>query len=277
MIVDFRSALAATCLSVSTMCLLAEGAGAQSLRAGSGGGTTLEVKNITGKSVHVLLTLGAPPPGNPYNQIVDVRQVTGWNVTPEQTAAGPDYSKGKFVLPKNSSRRFNSGSRSLIGNIAFGPTFAGQGCGSTANNACYPNATNLAEFTLNQPGETVDLSNVNGANAKIVVNFIGGNAWNNGSWPGANENVTRISGIQPIGVWSRPSGVYGWQATNCTSVNGPPNPVAGCPAPRDGPTGPQLHVNPQCNIQRSGPSGGGTVQIVFGGYHGNSIPQPGCK
>lgn len=240
-------------------------------------GTTLEIVNDTTQTVQVLLTLGSPPKGNPYNQITDVRDLRGWNVVPE----GTDFLKGKFILRSGIKHalRFNSGNRSLSGNFAFGPTFKAMGAGSNRRNACYPNATNLAEFTLNQPGETVDFSNVNGSNARIAMK-LGGSAWDNGSWQGASSNVTRISDEQPINApWLQPPGVYGWQATNCTTVvlpvpNGPPSNLA--PAPRNAPNAPQLQTNPQCNIQRSGP-GGGTVLIVFGGYHANSAPPPNCR
>src|SRR5271170_3344677 len=63
-----------------------------------------------------------------------------------------------------------------------------------------PNATTLAEFTLNMPGETVDISGVNGTNAIIAIDFSGqtsSHQWNDGSFEGANTNITKIAN-QPI-------------------------------------------------------------------------------
>ena len=144
-----------------------------------------------------------------------------------------------------------------------------------------PDATTLAEFTLNMPGETVDISGVNGTNAIIAINFSGqtsSNQWNDGSFKGANTNITKIAN-QPITSWSPAPGVYGWRGTNCTTVvlpvpNGPPSNL--CAAPVSAPSAPQLQ--PKSAMQytrRSGPTGG-TVQIVFTGWAPNSTPPANC-
>ena len=127
------------------------------------GGTTLQVTNSTGAEVPVMITLGSPYGINNVTQLP-----SKWNVK----AAGSPL-KGTLKLAAHSSVSFNSGLQSFSANISFGPSFTAPGCGSTKTTACYPNATNLAELTLNYPGETVDLSGVNGTNAMISVNFTG--------------------------------------------------------------------------------------------------------
>ncbi|HTB40219.1 MAG TPA: hypothetical protein VK777_24220 [Reyranella sp.] len=235
-------------------------------------GTTLQITNSTSGSVPVQITLGSSFGINNISQLP-----SSWNVTASPAGSA---TQGLFTLAGNSSVSFSSGTNSFSGNIAFGPTFNGRGCGNSAANACYPNATTLAEFTLNMPGETVDISGVNGTNAIIAINLSGqtsGNQWNDGSFKGANTNITKIAN-QPITSWSPVPGVYGWQGTNCTTVvlpvpNGPPSNL--CAAPVSAPSAPQLQPNPQCNIQRSGPTGG-TVQIVFTGWAPNSTPPANC-
>ena len=235
-------------------------------------GTTLQITNSTSGSVPVQITLGSSFGINNISQLP-----SSWNVTASPAGSA---TQGLITLAGNSSVSFSSGTNSFSGNIAFGPTFNGRGCGNSAANACYPNATTLAEFTLNMPGETVDISGVNGTNAIIAINLSGqtsGNQWNDGSFKGANTNITKIAN-QPITSWSPVPGVYGWQGTNCTTVvlpvpNGPPSNL--CAAPVSAPSAPQLQPNPQCNIQRSGPTGG-TVQIVFTGWAPNSTPPANC-
>jgi hypothetical protein len=244
------------------------------------GGTILKITNNTDSSVPVQITLGsAKNPANNYG-ISNINQLPpAWGIVPEMPAS---TTQGIFILGGKKSVSFNSGALSFSGNVAFGPKFSGRGCGSNQPGACYPNATNLGEFTLNiaNGAETVDISNVNGANAYITINFIGqtkANRWNDGSFSGANANVTTIAN-QSITKKVTQSGVYGWQATNCTTVVPPiPNPLPNCPAPINAPSTAQLQSLPKCNIQRgsSAPTGG-TVEIVFGGYLPNSAPGISC-
>jgi hypothetical protein len=203
--------------------------------------------------------------------ITNINQLP-WKIRPQPAGSA---TQGIFLLPGSSSVSFNSSSNSFSGNIAFGPTFTARGQGNSGPDVCYPNATNLAEFTLNQPGETVDISRVNGANAKIAINFNGGSSWNDGA--GKNAKVNHIADILPITSWTSPAGVYGWQATDCIDVvlpvpNGPPSNLA--PAPVNAPVAPQLQAKKQCNIQRSGSTPtGGTVQIVFNGWDADAVPR----
>jgi hypothetical protein len=247
-------------------------------------GTTLKITNTTSTPVPVQITLGNS--SNPANQygIQNISQLpASWGrLFPDPSAP---TTQAIFILPGNASVSFNSGALSFAGNVAFGPTFTSRGCGTSTSvpNPCYPNSITLGEFALNlgaSGSETVDISGVNGTNALIGIKFSGqgtGNRWNNGSFTGADQNVKIISN-DSISNWNSPSGVYGWQATNCINVVPPvPNPMASCPAPRLAPASPQLQTNPQCNIQRGqGAPSGGTVEIVFKGYARHSGPQQGC-
>jgi len=227
-----------------------------------GSGTNLVLKNTTGLTVPVLITLGAGYGINSVNQLP-----AAWSIT-----VYPDGTnlKGQFSLGPNASVSFNSGSQSFSANFAFGPTFAAIGCGGSA---CYPNATNLAEFTLNFPGETVDISNVNGTNAFIEFQLSGGPTWTDNVSP---DPVTDFAN-KDIGQNANIPGVYGWQATTCTGNANPPNPVAGCPAPNNAPAMSELSSTSLCNVQRAGDAGfGGTVTILFNGWTPNSEPPANC-
>lgn len=250
------------------------------LTAQASSGTTLKITNGTSNAVPVMITLGS---GYGINNISQLP--SSWGVI--QDPVGIPGLQGIFILAGNSSVSFNSGTSSFSGNVGFGPTAYNRGCGNSAAGACYPNSVNLAEFTLNigsSGSETVDISDVNGANAAITINFTGqtsNNQWNDGTFSGANSNVTTIGIAPPLSNFANQIGVFGWQATNCINVvlpvpNGPPSNI--CAAPVNNPGSPQLQTNAQCNIQRTqGVSTGGTAEIVFNGFtDSNSAPQPGC-
>ncbi len=225
---------------------------------GGGSGTNLVILNNTGQTIPVLLTLGSG-----YG-ISDVSQLpASWGISGSGL-------KGQFTLGPNQSVSFNSGDATFSGNIAFGPTFTSQGCGQTP---CYPNATNLAEWTLNHPGETVDISGVNGTNAYIQYQLQGGAKWTDNVTSGA---ITSFANA-PIGQYVDTPGVYGWQATTCTGNANPPNPVGGCAAPINAPNHSELASVQLCNVQRTGDAAfGGTVRILFNGWTPNSEPPNGC-
>ncbi len=245
---------------------------AKTLGAGAGGGsgTTLKITNGTANAVPVMVTLGSGYDINNINQLP-------WGVI--QDPVGIQNLQGIFILAGNSSVSYNSSPSSFSGNVGFGPTSWGRGCGNSAAGACYPNSVNLAEFTLNYPSgqETVDISDVNGANASITINFTSSNQWTDNS---GNNNVTNIPSVLPLSAFAQQSGVYGWQATNCINVvlpvpNGPPSNI--CAAPVNAPGAAQLQTNAQCNIQRAVGVSGGTVEVVFGGFTDQpSAPQAGC-
>ncbi len=226
-------------------------------------GTNLRIRNTTGAPVPVLITLGGGYGINNVSQLP-----ASWNVAPYPDGTG---LKGTCTLGANATISFNSGNRSFSGNIAFGPTFAAMGCGGSQ---CYPNATNLAEFTLNLRGETVDISNVNGTNAFIEFQLEGGPPWTDNVSPAAVASFAN----KDIGQNANIPGVYGWQATTCTGNANPPNPVSGCPAPNNGPGTAELSSSHSCNVQRAGNANfGGDVTINFNGWTPNSQPPAGCQ
>jgi len=275
---------AGTARMATLACALALAGIANTAAAAQAAGTTLKVTNATSRPVPVQITLGSS--NNPSTQygIHSIRQLpANWGpLYPEPSAP---TTQAIFILAANTSVSFNSGALSFAGNIAFGPTFTGRGCGSSGSvpNPCYPDSISLGEFALNlgtNGSETVDISGVNGTNALITLKFSGqttANPWNSGTFSGANPNVMSVSN-QSITQWNSPAGVYGWQATNCINVVPPvPNPMANCPAPMHAPASAQLQANAQCNIQRGqGVPSGGTVEVVFNGYANGSGPQPGC-
>lgn len=247
-------------------------------------GTSLVVTNDSNATVRVMITLGA------NNGISSVSQLPqSWNVSPGP-GSPPSPLLGSFYLkPHQSTAPFNSGSKTFSGNISFGPSWTATGCGgkmipNTKLKSCYPNATSLGEFSLNMGSggmETVDISGVNGTNAKISMKLTGKSQWNDGA--GNHPNVTTIANVALPG-FKKSSGVYGWAATNCTTSQNPPtnppNPnMTNCPAPVDAPKShkPQLQKLAQCNVQRAtGAQTGGTVTITFHGYTRGSTPPKGC-
>jgi len=243
----------------------------KALGAGAGGssGTTLKITNGTSTAVPVQVTLGAGYDINNINQLP-----SSWGVI--QDPVGIQNLSGIFILAGSSSVSFNSYPNSFSGNVAFGPTSFGRGCGNSAAGACYPNAANFAEFTLNYSAgqETVDISDVNGANASITINFTSSNPWTDNS---GDNNMTTIGIAPPLSNFNNQEGVYGWQGTTCTGNSGYPNPASGCPAPVNAPSASQLQTNAQCNIQRKVGVSGGTVEVVFNGFtDAPSAPQAGC-
>jgi hypothetical protein len=179
-----------------------------------------------------------------------------------------------FLLAPSQAVCFNSGTLSFAGNVAFGPAFAGRGCGGDAT-TCYPDAAEFFEFALNLGAgnqETVDLSGVNGTNAVLTAN-LGTPAWTNNV---TAASVTTISN-PAIGSWtSGQNGVYGWQSTNCTSAVNPPNPLADCLAPLHAPGATQNQSQAICNIQRAVAVSGGIVEVLFNGFASGSGPGSRC-
>jgi len=229
---------------------------------GHGVGTKLVIRNNTASPVPVLVTLGK---GYEINSVLQLP--FWWGIVPHLDGT---FLKGSVVIGPGASLAFDSGDRSFSGNIAFGPTFTDMGCGG---GACYPNATNLAEFTLNYPGETVDISNVNGTNAFIEYQLADGAVWTDNV---SSDPVASFAN-KVIGQNANIPGVYGWQATTCTGNGNPPNPIPGCPAPNDVPPAAELSSSGMCNVQRAGDAAfGGTVTINFNGWTPNSEPPLFC-
>jgi hypothetical protein len=222
----------------------------------SGSATTVfAVRNATPAAVTVHITLGPAPTGT---WIRNVSQLpAAWGVSGSGLV-------GSFTLPAQTTRSLTlPAGTGLSGNILFGGDAEKPACGRQPG---FPNAATLGEFTLGVPGngyngqETVDISNVNGSNVYMDMALVTSNPWNAGA---GHPNVTAASsGI--IGSNANRIGVFGWQATNCTSSVDPPNPAPGCPAPLNAPPGPELSSQATCTLQR--PTNGGTVTFVFNGF-----------
>jgi hypothetical protein len=212
------------------------------------GGTRLVVVNTTAEPVTALLTLGAE------SCVSNVTKLP-WKIKPMGKL------KGTFVIGPGVGVEYSSGKDcSFIGNITFGKSFSvNPGCGSSV----YPNATNIAEFTLNTVGETVDISAVNGVNASLKYTLAGG-----ADWLSNDESVDPIRTISNRGMGQNMDipGVFGWAADNCTESGDPPNPKPNCKAPLDAKS-PEVSKKARCNVQRTASSPvGGTVLLAFKGF-----------
>jgi hypothetical protein len=217
--------------------------------------TVFAVRNATGAAVTVRLTLGPAVTGNWVRNVADFP--SSWGVSGSGLV-------GQFTLPTQTTRSFTLPiGVGLSGNVMFGGGGGNPGCGAQPG---FPNAANLGEFTLGVPGngyigqESVDISNVNGTNSYMALALAGSNPWNAGA---GYPNVKAASNGN-IGSNANRVGVFGWQATNCTSSVNPPNPLPGCPAPVNAPAAAELSSQPNCPLQR--PTNGGVVTIVFNGF-----------
>ena len=222
---------------------------------GSAATTVFAVRNATSAAVTVRLSLGPAITGT---WIRDVSQLpSDWGISGSGLV-------GTFSLPAQTTRSFSLPvGVGLSGNLLFGGGAGNPGCGAQPG---FPDAATLGEFTLGVPGngyngqETVDISGVNGSNVFMQIALASSNPWNAGS---GHPNVTSASS-GAIGSNANRIGVFGWQATNCTSSVNPPNPLANCPAPVNAPAGPELSSEPICTLQR--PTNGGSVTFVFNGF-----------
>jgi len=134
-----------------------------------------------------------------------------------------------------------------------------------------------------QSGTTLAIANSTGTAVPVMVTLGAGYGINN-----VNQlpwNVKPVgSALQGIFTLNANSSVsfnsgsksFSGNTAFCTAAPNPPNPTNNCPAPKNRPPGPQLQTRAQCNIQRSGPTGG-IVQIVFAGYAPHSAPLPNCN
>ncbi|GAB2182258.1 hypothetical protein DLREEDagrD3_24810 [Denitratisoma sp. agr-D3] len=287
--------------------------------------TVLTVTNGSKKAVYANLVLGQPPTSNPPGcsnlgtQVTSVSHLSNGqpNLEFKSSVSG---KKVRFVGPKGvttkGAYRMSAGETITYVPRTF-PCFSGKTCTpamtfnffftdgfngtSTGNNGCggagttYPNATNLAEGSINfsangavgsvsgptcANADDTDISAVNGVNATLSVNTQShgkGAAWPKG---------TRIALNGLLGSNANQPGVFGWAATNCTNAQGFPNPSTQCAAPVDAPkaqngvcpppttliTGPdgtqycaQTSASGTCNNQRAAYNTGGTIKIVYKG------------
>ncbi|MEM8963617.1 MAG: hypothetical protein AAGD38_19195 [Acidobacteriota bacterium] len=275
--------------------------------------TELEVVNGTTSDVYANLVLGQPPAspppncsnlGNQIKSLTDTRLVFvssngGTKISFTVPTAADD--KGYYKLAAGESITYMpqpcaSGDNDCTPALTFNFFFTASDDGFDANNGCsnatFPNATNLAEGSINfsingsvgsgcANPDTTDISAVNGVNAKIAIDT-SGSGW---PYPSAQNGA--------LGTNADRNGVFGWAATNCTNSAGFPNPSTVCAAPVDAPVAPasgqcttpngtnyapislgtpgatqycaQLSDSGTCNNQRTASTTGGTVTVTYSG------------
>jgi hypothetical protein len=211
--------------------------------------TTLKITNRSGADVKVYLTLGAvagcvqdvsaiPLVTNPVNRL------QGW-----------------FSLSNGATQAYTPPQpQGISGNFAFGSPPL------NCPTAEYRNGINLAEFMLNNsfqgPGaqETIDISCVAGANARIRFEMTGAGTWN------AGPSQPRVADFanKPLGQNTGLVGVYPCGCDNCTSRNNPPQPS--CPKSPAPPAYEECQAEPICNVQRDAAGSGGSVEVIFDGF-----------
>jgi len=282
--------------------------------------TNITVTNNTSSSVYATLVLGQPPTVNPPNcsnlgqqiqSIADKRLVFTSSVSGKTVSFTPQATgittKGWYKMAAKETikyvpQTFTCGSSTCSPAVTFNFFFTAASYNGSPNNGCggsttFPNATNLAEASINfgingssgtgcANADATDISAVNGINASLALSLSGG------SWPfttAANGN---------FGTNANKQGVYGWAATNCVNSAGYPNPSATCAPPAKAPravngkcttpggtsyapiTDPTTNIQycaeisdtstkyPQglCVSQRPGGVTGGTIAITFNGF-----------
>lgn len=277
--------------------------------------TGVSVTNGSSATVYANLVLGQPPASPPAGcsslgtQIVslgDARlaftsSVAGKTVTFTPVPGVSD--KGSYAMDANETitytpQAFACGSAQCSAAVTFNFFFTPANDGFTNNNGCsnsvFPNASNLAEASINfgvngSVGSTcanaddTDISAVNGVNSilKVVTSGPG--------WPAATSTAQN----DVLGKNANKPGVFGWAATNCNGKlanSGYPNPSASCAAPQKAPlatgtpagcktpggtayapiVGPdgtnycdERSDNGTCNNQRAAYVTGGTIQITY--------------
>lgn len=287
--------------------------------------TALTVKNTTGEPVYLNLIVAQPPTTNPAqctNLGQQITSINGSNLVFTSSVSGKTVSfdgpsgvttKGAYLMDagetitytpqtfscKGARGKAASCSPAFNGNFFFtknvnGTTNGNNGCGGA--DTIYPNATNLAEFSLNfgvngsvgsgcANADDTDVSIVNGVNATIKMVTTGDD------WPAS----TSVAKNAALGSNTNLPGVFGWAATVCTGTTGFPNPSTSCPAPVNAPkpvngacmapnsliTGPdgtqycaETSAAGTCNNQRTGYITGGNVAISYEGAIPAYIDRP---
>jgi len=227
--------------------------------------TALKVYNSTNSEVEVWWNCE-----NPFANNITVHD--GNHVLPVRVPSNfTRAEKGVFNLPAGATATItrNSGGSTMSGTITFDciPVCP---CGGSGQPPCpvlpagfrlperLVNGVNQAEFTLNPPSnfESVDISCVNGANSRILMELVGGSpVWQN---PATHQPVSKIVN-RMVDVAARRDencaevGVFPFNASDCIQTPLPPCGQPIC-----------FHAVRDCQLDRQG--SGGTVTIVIAGF-----------
>ncbi|WP_257388140.1 hypothetical protein [Tahibacter caeni] len=230
-----------------------------SLKSGASA-TGVAVTNTSGKTVYANLVLGQPPvtpPAGCSSLGTQIVSLTDARLAFTSSVAGKAVSftpvtgvsdKGSYAMAAGETitytpQTFACGSAQCSAAVTFNFFFTPSDDGFSNNNGCsnsvFPNATNLAEASINfgvngsvgtscANADDTDISAVNGVNAILKV------ATSGAGWPAATS--TAQNGL--LGSNANKPGVFGWAATNCSGSQanaGYPNPSAACAAPKKAP------------------------------------------
>ncbi len=281
--------------------------------------TGMTITNASKSQVFANIVLGQPPVTPPTGcsslgkqivsltdpNLVFVSSVRGKKVVIKLVAGVTDKGSYRMAAGETITYRPKTVSCGTSGNLNCSAAvtvnyfFTSTDTGFSNNNGCsnsgFPNASNLAEVSINfgingsvgascANADDTDISAVNGVNAILKITTHGT------GWPAP----TRIAQNSLLGQNANLPGVFGWAATNCAgnSANaGYPNPSASCAAPKNAPRVPVgknatcktpkgLNYAPiagpsgilycdersdtgTCNNQRDAYTTGGNVQIVY--------------
>lgn len=222
--------------------------------------TGVTVTNTSGKAVYANLVLGQPPATPPpgcSNLGTQIVSLTDSRLAFTSSVAGKTVSftpvpgvsdKGSYAMAAGETitytpQTFACASAQCSAAVTFNFFFTPSDDGFSDNNGCgnrvFPDATNLAEASINfgvngsvgaacANADDTDISAVNGVNAILKV------ATSGPGWPAATG--TAQNGL--LGSNANKPGVFGWAATNCSGTQanaGYPNPSAACAAPKKAP------------------------------------------
>lgn len=276
----FKSILCATVFLFTSIATLAQNV----LPAGASP-TALTVTNTTNSTVYANVVLGQPPTTMPKGctnlgtqisslsdkNLVFVSSVTNkpisFTLVPSVTDKGSyKMAAGETISyqPQTFSCGTSTCSPAVTLNFFFTPTDVGFTNNNGCSNSTFPNATNLAETSLNfgingsvgsscANADDTDISAVNGVNSMLSVSTMNGAS----PYPGWPAN-TSFAQNKVLGQNANLPGVFGWAATNCSGSlanSGYPNPSPSCNAPINAPRA----VNGVCTIP-----GGGTYPAIVG-------------
>jgi len=283
--------------------------------------TAVAITNSSKSSVYANIVLGQPPASPPTgcsNLGTQIQSLTDPNLVFTSSVAGKTVSftpvpgvsdKGSYQMAAGETITYapktmacGSGgtcSPAVTFNYFFTPTNVGFADNNGCSNATFPNATNLAEASINfgvngsvgaacANADDTDISAVNGVNSILSVSTQTGGKAQPG-WPAS----TSLAKNAKLGSNANLPGVFGWAATNCSgsAANaGYPNPSGSCAAPKQAPLLPkgatmcktpggasyapiagaggaqycdERSDNGTCNNQRAAYVTGGTVQITY--------------